>query len=107
MATMSANASWKATMSGLLAVEHPAVHAVEDGVRHLVRDDVVRQAGEHEAAGKLVPRIGGRRVEVAEQQRRFRRRIVGVLLAQSVRIDPEPLDVPRSRLRRCSCPSSS
>ena len=77
-------------------VEHAAMHAVEDRVRHLVRDDVVREAGEDDAAGKLVARVGRRGVEVAEQQRRLRRRVVGVLLAQGVRIDAQPLHVARS-----------
>ena len=74
-------------------LEHAAVHAVEDRVRHLVGDDVVRQAAEDDAARQLVARIGRRRVEVAEQQRGFRWGVVGVLLAQRVRVDAQPLHV--------------
>ena len=35
---------------GVARLAEAAVHAVEQGVRHLVRDDVVRQAGEHRQA---------------------------------------------------------
>ena len=38
-----------ADVVGLVGVEIAAVHAVEQRVRRLVRDDVVRQAREHHA----------------------------------------------------------
>ena len=89
-ATMSAKASWKARTSGLVGVEIAAVHAVEQRVRRLVRDDVVREAGEHHAAGNVLGSGGLGGAEVAEQQRDLVRAVVGVRLAERVRIDAEP-----------------
>ena len=43
--------------------------------------------------GKLISRIGRRGVEIPEQQRRLGRRVVGILLPQGVRIDPQALNV--------------
>ena len=53
-ATMSANASWNACTSGLRRLVEARVHAVEQRVRRLVRDDVVRQAGEDQRARRVV-----------------------------------------------------
>ena len=41
---------------GVRRLQEAAVHAVEQRVRGLVRDDVVRQAGEDHAAGHVVGR---------------------------------------------------
>ena len=57
-ATMSANASWKASTSGLVGRQEPPVHAVEQRVRRLVGDDVVRQAGEDHAARHVIVGVG-------------------------------------------------
>ena len=65
------------------------VHAVEQRVRGLVRDDVVRQASEYGRAGR-VPAVFRRGLEIAEQQRLLLRAVIGVLLAQRVRIDAQP-----------------
>ena len=72
--------------------EIAAVHAVEQRVRRLVRDDVVREAGEHHAARNVLGCFGLGGAEVAEQQRNLVRRVVGVRLAQRVRIDAEAAD---------------
>ncbi len=79
-----------------------AVHPVEDGVRRLVGDDVVRQAGEHRAPRHVVARIVLRRAEVPEPQRHPLRIVVGVRLAERVRMHGQPLDVLAvvERLRR-------
>ena len=54
-ATMSAKASWNARTSRLVASLEPAVQAVKQRMRRLVRDDVVRDRGEHDAAGQHAP----------------------------------------------------
>ncbi len=69
-----------------------AVHAVEQGVRGFVGDDVVRQAGEHHAAGHVVTGIIGRRGEIPEEKRLLRRAEIGVRLAQGMWIDSQPSD---------------
>ena len=63
--------------------------AVEQRMRALVRDDVVRQAGKHRGARRVVGIPPGDR-EIPEQQRLLRRAVVGVLVAQRVRIDAQP-----------------
>ena len=67
-----------------------AMQAVEQGVGHLVGDDVAGQAGKHHAAawGGGGRRRGG--LEVAEQQRHLVGAVVGVLGAQRVGVDPQP-----------------
>ena len=88
---------------GVARLDEAAVHAVEQRVRRLVRDDVVRQAGEDQrrpacSSGRRPPAR-----EVAEQQRLLLRAVVGVRLAQRVRIDAQPLDERRRPdSRRCS-----
>ena len=52
---MSANASWKASDVGVAGLDEAAVQAVEQRVGRLVRDDVVRQAGEDHAARQVSP----------------------------------------------------
>ena len=74
-------------IAGLL---EPAVHAVEQGMRRLVRHNIVRQARKHNAAGKMVARIGRRRRKVAKQQRLGLRAVESIRLAQRVRINPQP-----------------
>ena len=66
---MSAKASWKAQTSGLVGLRKSPVHAVEERMRGLVRDDVVRQAGEDHAAGHMIAGVVADGREVAEQQR--------------------------------------
>ena len=61
-------------------------------MRRLMCDDVMRQAGEHRCARRVlaVLRLGR---EVAEQQRLLLRAVVGVLLAQRVRIDAQARNI--------------
>ena len=54
-ATMSAKASWKARTVGVARLDEAAVQAVEEGMRRLVGDDVVRQAGEDALPAGLRP----------------------------------------------------
>ena len=77
---------------GVARLDEAPVHAVEQRVRRLVRDDVVREAGEDECrrAGCCAGSAGAR--EVAEQQRLLLRAVVGVGLAQGVRVDAQPPD---------------
>ena len=73
------------------------MHAVEQRVRGFVRDDVVRQAGEDHAAGHVIGGVIRFGLEVAEEQPDFDRRVIRVLLAQRMRIDPQALHVVPSR----------
>lgn len=65
------------------------VQAVEDRVGGFVGDDVVGQRGEHPAARQVHPRIAQRGLEVAEQQRLLARAVIGIGLAQRMRIDAQ------------------
>ena len=65
------------------------VDAVEQRVRHLVRDDVVRQAREDERPRGVVGVLRRDR-EIAEQQRLLLRAVVGVAVAERVRVDAQP-----------------
>ena len=78
---------------GVARLVEAAVDAVEQRVCHLVRDDVVAEAGEDVErcrAGSFRPH---RRGEVAEQERLLRRAVVRVRLSQRVRIDAQPRHV--------------
>src|SRR5579864_3333860 len=66
----------------LLLVE--AVQPIEQSVRGLVRNYVMRQASENHVSAI------GRGREVAEKQRPLSRAVVGVGLAQRVRVEPQP-----------------
>ena len=55
----------------------------------LVRHDVVRQGREHQRA-RRIEGVLGRDREVAKQQCLLRRAVVGVSVAQRVRVDPQP-----------------
>ena len=50
-------------------LEEEATLAIDEGVRRLVGDDVVREAGEDGLAGQVHARIGAGRLEIAEHQR--------------------------------------
>ena len=65
------------------------VNAVEKGVRRLVGDDVVREAGEDDRPRRVVLVLRGDR-EVAEEQRLLRGRVVGVAVTERVRVDAQP-----------------
>ena len=80
---------------GIGGIDELAMHAVEQGVRGLVGDDVLRKAGEDHAARQLFAGVVVVGVEVAEQQRDFLGRVVGIGLAQGVRIDAQLRDVHR------------
>jgi hypothetical protein len=67
------------------------MNAVEQGVRDLVRHDVVRQAGEHRVARRIVG-VLAEHGKIAEQQRLLVGTVIGVLIAQRMRIDPQPAD---------------
>ena len=70
------------------------VDAVEEGVRHLVRDDVVRQAGEDERPRDVMD-VLGRDGEISEQQRLLLRAVVGVPVPQRVWVDAQsPHELP-------------
>ncbi len=69
------------------------VHAVEQGMRGLVGDDVVRQAGEDHAPRHMTSGIVVRGLKVPEEQRFLCRAVVGVRLTQRVRVDAEALHV--------------
>ncbi len=75
---------------GVVRLEVAPMQAVEQGVRRLVRDDVVREAGEDDAAGEVLALVVRQRRKVAEEQRDFLRRVVGIRLAQGVGINPQP-----------------
>lgn len=68
----------------------PPVKPVQDRVRHLVNDDVVRQGGKDPACSYL---FGGG-LKVAEEQCLFLAAVVRVRLAKRVRVDPELIDGP-------------
>ena len=72
-------------------LEKVALHTVEDCVRGLVGDDVVRQARERHAARHAIGGRLGTRREVAEKQRLLVPVIIGVLLAERVRVDAQAL----------------
>ena len=78
---------------GIARLVEAAVHAVEQRVRHLVRDDVVGEAGEDGERRRAGSFRAHRRGEVAEEQRLLRRAVVRVRLAQRVRIDAQPRHV--------------
>ena len=78
---------------GIGVLEVTVMDRVQNRVRHLVRDDVRAQAREDEAAGIVCAlRAIGRR-EVAEEQRRLVGIVVGVGVADRVRVDAQPLHV--------------
>ncbi len=79
---------------GVAVVLEEAVQAVEQGVRRLVRDHVLRQAGEDQPPRQVLARVGEAGREVAEEQRLLLRAVVGVGLAKGVGIDPQPIDRP-------------
>jgi len=84
-------------------LQQQPVHAVQQRVGHLVRDDAVRQAGEHDAAGQHAPRLRGDAREVPEENRLARGAVVRVGGAQRVRVQPKPPDMalpPRFRVVR-------
>ena len=88
-ATMSAKASWKASTSGFEGrMKRRCMPSRERG--GLVRHHVVRQAGEDHAARQVVPGSSAVPV-VAEEQRHLGRAVVGVGVAQRVRVDAQPL----------------
>ena len=70
-------------------LDEARVQPVQQRVRGLVSDHVVRKAGEHHAAGKVTSRIGRRGGEIAEQQRLPFGAVVGIRLAQGMRINAE------------------
>ena len=57
------------------------MQSVEQRMRRLVRDDVVRQTGEHHAAERLVVGLGAHLGKIAEQQRDLLGTVIGVGLA--------------------------
>ena len=66
------------------------MQAVEQRVRGLVRNDVMRDCAEDDGAAHHRPAaVGGR--EIAEEQRDLLRIVVGVRFPQRMRIDSEPL----------------
>ncbi len=70
-----------------------AMQAVQQGMGHLVGDDVGGQAGEHHGArrrGVPVPRA---RREIAEQQGLLVGAVIGIVGSERVRIDPEAPDL--------------
>ena len=64
-----------------------AVHAIENGVSGLVRDDVVREAGVNGAAGSVVARIVLGSLKITQQQRDFRRAVIRIGFVERVRAD--------------------
>ena len=84
---MSAKPSWKREHVRVGRLVEAAMHAVQNGVRGLMRDDVVRQTGIDAAAGHVVARVVGRHLEVAEQQSHILRAVEGVGLPQCMRVD--------------------
>src|SRR2546423_601570 len=68
------------------------VYAVEQGMRRLVRNDVVREAREDRGA-RRIPSILYSGREVSEEQRLLRRAVERVLLTQRVGIDAQSRNV--------------
>ena len=101
-ATMSANASWNASTSGLLgSLKRRCMPSSSACVVSWAMMSCDRQVNTVSRAPRRRRRLDGRR-EVAEQQRLLRRAVVGVRLAQRVRVDAQPLDVLASR--HCALP---
>ena len=69
---------------------------VQDGMRGLVRDDVVRQRGEHDLSGQVGSGVVVRRGEVPEQQGEKVLVEVRVLADERMGIDPQPPLAPPS-----------
>ena len=67
--------------------------AVDDRVGHLVRDDVLRQTGENELAGKIAALSGLVRGEVAKQNSVRLRAVIGIGLLHRVRVELENPDI--------------
>jgi hypothetical protein len=63
------------------------VQPVQERVRGLVRDDVVREAGKDQAARQVRPGVLGDRWKIAEEQGLLLGAVVGVGLPQCVRVD--------------------
>ncbi len=68
-------------------------NAVDDGMRHLVRDDVVREAGEHALPRQVVALVLFRGLEIAEQDALGLAAVEGVGLHHRMRIELEHPDV--------------
>ena len=64
---------------------------VDDGVRHLVGDNVVRQAGEHRLPWQIGPDILGLGAEVTEQDRIQPRLVEGVRAVEGMRKQAQAL----------------
>ena len=73
-------------------------------MRHLVRDDVVREAGEHPAPRQVAPGRARRRLVVAEAQLPALLVVEGVLPDEGVRPQHEPAAVPAARVGRVEAP---
>ncbi|WP_156123756.1 hypothetical protein [Flavihumibacter sp. ZG627] len=65
--------------------EEAAIHAIEEGMGCFVGDDIMREAGEHDASGQVDGAVGGGGVEVAEEQGFSVGRVISVLVAQGMR----------------------
>ncbi|MFK3889078.1 hypothetical protein [Sphingomonas sp. NPDC079357] len=69
-------------------LDRATLHPVQDRVGRLVRDDILRQTGEHPMRIDG-PRAHWRWAKIAEQQRPLLRAVIGIRLAQCVWIDAE------------------
>ena len=69
MAMMSEKPSWKAATSRLLRLDEILAQTVDEGVRHLVGDDVVRQAREDFLPRQVRSGVLFVGAEVPEEQR--------------------------------------
>src|SRR5258706_2794927 len=65
------------------------MNAVEQRVRCLVGDDVMRQAREYGGPGRVILILGKHR-EIAEQQGFLGGAVIGILVAQGMRINAQP-----------------
>jgi imidazolonepropionase-like amidohydrolase len=74
---------------GVHGLVEAGVHAVQQRVRDLVGDDVMRKAGEHQGARRVAGVFDADR-KVAEQERLLFRAVVRVAVAQGVRVDAQP-----------------
>ena len=100
---MSANASWKASTSGLLgSLKRRWMPSSSAWVVSCATMSWLRQVKTLSGASRRL-RPSDRRREVAEQQRLLRRAVVGVRLAQRVRIDAQPRHVLLRRTCRRTC----
>src|SRR5215469_8417654 len=74
---------------GVGRIHELTVHAVEQRVRGLMSNNVLRKASKNGASGKLPARVVVISIEISKEKRDLLRRVIRVSLTQRMRINPQ------------------